>query len=318
MTMRVVCPDGDPQYQDAVEEAASHLTAAGHSFTWHEESPPTMDEWMTRAGDADGLLLLLDLPAKVLQGLDRLKVISWTGTGVRRFVDVPLAASRGVTVCNVPSYGANAVAEHALALMLAASRGVVSGDRMIRRGEWSQVGGRELYRAHLGVIGAGPVGQRMLELGHALGMTTSAWTQQPDAERARRLGTQFVALPELMSHSDFVSVHVAHTKDTEGLVSAEMLSLLQPHAVLVNTARGEVIDQEALRDLLDRNAIAGAGIDVFSPEPPSPQDPLIRCERAVLTPHVAYNTPTATAELFRLAIENLLQYAAGAPINVVN
>jgi phosphoglycerate dehydrogenase-like enzyme len=300
-----------------IQAAVTPLTKAGHSFEWHAGSPPTMEEWMTRAGGADGLLLLLDLPSRVMCGLDRLRVISWTGSGVRRFVDVGLATSRGITVCNVPSYGANAVAEHALALLLAAARGVAMGDRMIRSGEWAQPGGRELRGARLGIIGVGPVGQRMLELGQALGMSTCAWTRRPDPLRAANLQTAFVPLEELMATSDFVSVHVAHTSETEGLLSAELLAKLQPHAVLVNTARGEIVNQEALTDLLDRAAIAGVGIDVFSPEPPSPQDPLIGCERAVLTPHVGYNTPTATAELFRLAVDNLLRFADGSPLNVV-
>jgi phosphoglycerate dehydrogenase-like enzyme len=315
--MDFVCPDGDPQYRSLIEAAVAPLLAAGHSFAWHEGSPQTREEWAARAGGADGLLLLLDLPSSVLQTLGRLRVVSWTGTGVGRFVDVPLATSRGVTVCNVPSYGANAVAEHALALMLAAARGLPTGDRLVRSGTWEQPSGRELRGTQLGVIGVGPTGQRMLELGRALGMSTVAWTRHPDPERAQRLGTTFVPLPDLVSTSDFVSVHLAHTPNTEELLSAGVLSLFQPHAVIVNTSRGEIIDQAALADLLNDERLAGAGIDVFAPEPPPLNDPLLHCERAVLTPHVAYNTPTATAELFRLAATNLLRFAEGSPVNVV-
>jgi len=315
--MHVACPDGDPAYRDAVEAAVAPLLSAGHTFAWHEGAPEGPDAWRERAGDADGLFLLLHLPNDALAALERLRVVSWAGTGVARFVDLDAAAARGVAVCNVPSYGANAVAEHALALMLAAARGVALGDRLIRSGGWAQRTGRELRGSRLGVVGAGPIGRRMLELGRALGMETLAWTRTPSDERAAELGTTFVALDELLARSDVVSVHVAHTPATEGLLSAELLAALPPHAIVVNTSRGELIDQRALARLLEEGRLLGAGLDVFEREPPDADDPLLTCERAVLTPHVGYDTPNATAELFRVTAENLLRFADGAPVNVV-
>jgi phosphoglycerate dehydrogenase-like enzyme len=312
-----VCPDGDPQYRGTIEAAVVPLLADAHTFAWYEGTPTSVNQWRDRCQEADGLLLLLHLPGDAMRALERLRVVSWTGTGVGRYVDVPLAAQLGVTVCNVPSYGANAIAEHALGLMLAAARGIGRGDRLIRAGGWAQHGGPELRGAQLGVVGVGPIGQRMVEIGQALGMATVAWTNRPTPERARELNTTFVPLPELMQTSDFVSVHVAHTAETEGLLSREMLALLPAHAVLVNTARGEVIDQQALIELLDSGRIAGAGLDVFTPEPPAPGDSVLACDRAVLTPHVAYDTPASTAELFRRAADNLHRFAQGAPANVV-
>jgi len=315
--MHIACPDGDPQYRAGVEAAVAPLLDAGHTFAWHEGAPADVAGWRERAGDADALFLLLHLPADALAALDRLRIVSWAGTGVARFVPLDEAAARGVTVCNVPSYGANAVAEHALALMLAAARGVARGDRLIRGGGWAQHSGRELRGSRLGVVGVGPIGRRMIELGRALGMETVAWTRSPSPQRAAELGTRLVSLEELMATCDVVSVHVAHTPETEGLLSAGLLASLAPHAIVVNTSRGEVIDQRALTQLLDEGRLHGAGLDVFDPEPPPAGDPLLACERAVLTPHVGYDTPTATEELFRITAENVLRFAAGDPVNVV-
>jgi phosphoglycerate dehydrogenase-like enzyme len=315
--MHFVCPDGDPQYRDTIEAAVAPLLDAGHTFTWYDGIPTSVDEWRDRCQAAGGMLLLLHLPGEAMRALEHLRVVSWAGTGVGRYVDVPLATQLGLTVCNVPSYGANAIAEHALGLMLAAARGIGRGDRLIRAGGWAQHGGRELRGAQLGVVGVGPIGRRMLEIGQALGMVTVAWTNKPSPDRAQELSTTFMGLHELMRTSDFVSVHVAHTDETEGLLSRKMLALLPPHAVLVNTARGEVLDQQALIELLESGRLAGAGLDVFSPEPPAPGDSVLACERAVLTPHIAYDTPSSTAELFRRAADNLLLFAQGTPANVV-
>jgi phosphoglycerate dehydrogenase-like enzyme len=125
-----------------------------------------------------------------------------------------------------------------------------------------------------------------------------------------------VELEELFASSDVVSVHVAGIPETEGLVGAELLSLLRPDAILVNTARGSVIDEEALARLLDEGRLFGAGVDVFSNEPPAPGHPLLRSGRTVLTPHVAYHTPEASQELLRVCVENLLAFARGTPQNV--
>jgi phosphoglycerate dehydrogenase-like enzyme len=315
--MHFVCPDGDPQYRNRVESAVQPLRDAGHTFDWHDGIPSGLEDWEERCRGAAGLLLLLSIPRTALRALDDLRLISWAGTGVGRFVDVPLASKLGVTVCNVPSYGANAIAEHALALMMAASRRIVHGDRLVRGGQWVQYGGAELRGAQLGVVGAGPIGRRMLEIGCALGMSTVAWTRSPSAERAAALKTRFVPLDELLRTSDYVSVHVAHTAETANLLSRTKLELLPHHAVLVNTARGEVIDQAALVEMLSTGRLGGAGWDVLSPEPPSEAEPILRCDAVTLTPHVAYDTPMATAELFRRAADNLLQYAQGTPTNVV-
>jgi phosphoglycerate dehydrogenase-like enzyme len=316
--MHFVCADGNPNHEEYIHSAAHSLRSAGHTFDWHAGPVETIGEWQSRIGGADGILLLLRLPEEALRRCQRLRVISFAGSGVHRYVDVRAAQQRDVLVCNVPAYGSNAVAEHALALMLAAARGITAGDYLVRQGQWQQSEAVELLGATLGVIGAGPIGTRMLALGRALGMRTLAWTRFPSPDRARACGTEFVPLEQLMSESDFVSLHLAHTKETENIISKERLMLLKRGAILVNTARAELIDMPALTKLLATGHLRGAGIDVFLQEPPPHDDSILRVKSAVLSPHQAYETATANAELYRIAVQNLESFASGTPRNVVS
>lgn len=314
--MRFVCADGEPQYR----EHARAADLGDNELAWFEGRPPSREVWRERLRDAGGLLLLWGLPAGVLTESPHVRVVSFAGTGAGSYVDLAEARRLGVTVCNVPSYGANAVAEHALALAFAVARSIPRGDALVRSGAWrpGAYGGLELRGRRLGVVGAGPTGARVVELGLALGMEPVAWTRTPTPERAAALGARFVPLEELFAESDVVSLHLAHTPETERIVDRRLLSLLRPHAILVNTARGQLVDGEALVELLETGAFHGAGVDAFEHEPLSADDPLARCDRVVLTPHVAFNTPDAAAELIRLCVDNLVAFAAGQPRNVVD
>jgi phosphoglycerate dehydrogenase-like enzyme len=309
--MHFVCPDGEPQYRDQVaRHVATYLEAAGHSFTYFDNRPADDDEFVDRLEGADGALVLFTVPNDVLKRAEKLKIISWHGTGVRQFIDVDFAAAQGVTVCNVREYGANAVAEHTLALALAVARNIGIGDRLMRANGWEQQEGIELTGRTIGVVGAGPIAQRVMELARVFGMNVLAWTRTPTAERAARLG-------ELFSRADVVTINVAHTPETEGLVDQHLLGSLKSDAILVNTARAEIVDNKALAELVAQHRIFGAAVDVFADEPPADDDPLLGHERVVLSPHVGYYTGPANDELFRVAIANLSQYAAGEPTNTV-
>jgi phosphoglycerate dehydrogenase-like enzyme len=315
--MRFVCADGEEQYRDAiVGECSRRLREAGHELVWFDAPLDDVDDWVRRAEGADGILLIWSLPSGTLARCPSIRVVSFTGTGVQRYVDMEEAAAHGVLVCNVPSYAANAVAEHTFALIFAASRRIAAGDRLLRAGQWQQAQGLELRGRRLGVVGAGPIAARVIEIGKALGMKPAFWTRAPCPEREKRLGARFVELRELFTTSDVVSINLAHTRETEGLVGEELLRLLPQHAVVVNTARAEIVDNCALARLLDAGAIFGVGLDVFDPEPPPPESPLLRSDRVVVSPHVANQTPEALIELFDAAIENLLAFAGGTPRNV--
>jgi D-3-phosphoglycerate dehydrogenase len=315
--VRLVCPDGEPQYRRLLDpKQLERLEADGHELAWFDRVPDTVAGWIERLRDAEGVLLLWRLPPGVLRASPSVRVVSFVGTGVETYVDLEEARAAGVTVCNVPRYGANAVAEHALALILAVARRVRDGDHAVRGGAWEQTEGLELRGRRLGVVGAGPIGARMIELGKALGMNVVCWTRRPSPERAQALGAPLVRLEKLFASSDVVSLHLARSAETEGIIGRSLLGLLQPHAILVNTARGALLDERALAELLEGGAIWGAGLDVLGVEPPPDDHPLLASPRTVVTPHVAFHTEQASRELLRESLENLLAFARGAPRNV--
>jgi len=314
--MRFVCVDGEEQFESVLDREP--LRGTGHELIWHDGQPGDLEEWRRRLEGADGVMLMWGMPEGVLSASPSVKVVSFAGSGAGSYVPMAEARQAGVTVCNVPSYGANAIAEHALALAFALARQVLDGDRLVRAGEWGPgaLGGVELTGRRLGVVGLGPIGTRMVQLGKALSMDTVAWTQSASKEREWQLGAPLVSLDELFSTSDVVSLHVAHRPETEGMVDARLLGLMKPHALLVNTARAQLVDTGALVDALTEGRIAGAAIDAFEEEPLPDGHPFLTAPRLLLTPHVAFNTPEASAELVRLTLDNLLAYAAGTPRNV--
>ena len=314
--MRFVCADGDAQSRALLD--AAPVDAAGHELVWFDGRPTDEDEWLRRLDDADGVMLMWDLPPGVLTAAESVRIVSFAGSGAGSYVPIAEADRRGVLVCNVPSYGTNAVAEHAFALAFALGRKLCEGDRLVRSGRWrpGALAGLELARRRLGVVGAGPVGARAVAIGRALEMSVAAWTRSPSRAREAELGAPFVTLEELFAESDLVSLHLAHRPETERLVDERLLGFMQPHALLVNTARSQLVDTNALVSALAGGRIGGAAIDAFEQEPLPADHPLLGAPNLLLTPHVGFNTPEATTELLRLTLENLLAFAAGRPQNV--
>jgi phosphoglycerate dehydrogenase-like enzyme len=315
--MRFVCPDGEPQYRPLLDrELLAQLEADGHELVWHDAAPETPEEWSERIRGADGMLVLWRVPPGVIRATPTLRVISFVGTGVEMYLEIDEVRAGGITLSNVPSYGSNAIAEHAVALLFAVARRITERDQAVRAGSWAQDEALELRGRRLGVVGAGPIGTRMIELGQALGMTVVCWTRTRTPERERELGVPLVELDELFSTSDVVSLHLAVTPETEGIVDRRLLGLLPPHAIVINTARGALLDEHALAELLEAGKVGGAGVDVLGVEPPPPTHPLLNAPRVVITPHVAYHTAEASRELLRISLENLVAYARGEPQNV--
>lgn len=319
--MRTVCIDGEAQYRDIVlRDVAAPLEAAGHQFDWFEESFADVDATCARANGYDALYVIGDqgpVPAGLLRANPALKLVSFVGTGARRFVAMDEAAECGVTVTNVPDFASQSVAEHALALTFAVARRITEGDNLVREGRWEKNQGLKLAGRRLGVVGAGAIGSRMIGLGRGIGMDVVYWSRTADAARDERLGARRVELDELFATSDVVSLHVTHTEETDGLVSRTLLESMGDKAILVNTARAEIVDQAALHELLDRGAIFGAGIDVFLDEPPRTDSLPPAGSNVVLSAHVGFHTDEAD-DVFGLAGQNILAFAAGTPINVIN
>ena len=314
--MKFVCADGDEQGRALLD--AGPAEELGHEVVWYDGAPADRDEWLDRLDGADGLMLMWGVPRGVLSAVPSVRVISFAGSGAATYVPMDEAEEHGVTVCNVPSYGANAIAEHAFALAFALARRLREGDALVRTGDWrpGALDGLELAGHRLGVVGVGPIGARALAIGRALGMETIAWTRAPSEAREAELGTTFASLEELFATADVVSLHLAHRAETERLIGAQLLELMKPHALLVNTARAQLVDTDALIRVLEEGRIGGAAMDAFEHEPLPADHPLLSAPRLLASPHVAYNTRQAAAELIRLTLENLLAFAAGRPQNV--
>ncbi|MDB5570416.1 MAG: hydroxyacid dehydrogenase [Hyphomicrobiales bacterium] len=279
------------------------------------------------------------LSGAVLQQMPRLRLVATRSTGTDH-IDLEACRARGVTVCNVPNYGDNTVAEHTFALMLAVAHRLIEAVESTRRGDFASTGlrGFDLYGRRLGVIGAGRIGRRVIGIAKGFGMDVLAFDAQPDPRFAAQAGFRYVALNELLAQSDVVTLHVPATKATAGLIGARELALMKPDAVLINTARGDVVDVTALVRALQEKRLRGAGLDVL------PQEPLLRDEaeifrnedatrpdlksllashvllqmpNVVVTPHNAFNTQDAVQRIIATTMENIEAFADGRPQNVV-
>jgi phosphoglycerate dehydrogenase-like enzyme len=320
--MRIVCIDTEDQYREIVErDVAAPLRAQGHEFAWVDggrfDRPA---DAIASAAGFDALYVIGDqgpLPAGLLEQTPTLKLVSFVGTGARRFVDMAEAERAGVTVTNVPDFASQSVAEHAIALMFAGARRVVEGDGIVRSGGWAKHQGVKLAGERIGVIGAGAIGSRVIRLAKGLGMEPVYWSRTDDPERTAALGAEYVSLEELVATSRVVSVHVTHSPETDRLVNRQLLERLRSDAIFVNTARAEVVDSEALDEQLAAGRIFGAGIDVFAEEPPNTETLPSIGSNAVLTPHIGFHTDEAD-DVFRLAGENILAFASGRPTNVIH
>ena len=208
------------------------------------------------------------------------------------------------------------IAEHALALLLAAARRIPQLDASVRRGEWQRGQCVELRGKICGVVGLGAVGLEFARLAAALGMRVIGWTMHPRPIP----GVELVELDEVYRASDVISLHLRLSEQTRGLVAAPQIAAMKPGVLLINTARGAIVDEPALLDALSRGRIAGAGLDVFSSEPLPPGHPLTLLPNVVLTPHCAGNTPEALEAGLRMAVENIWSFirSSGAPTPATN
>lgn len=282
-----------------------------------ERPCPTEDDLLEHARDADGILTL-DEPfgARVIAALDRCRVISRFGIGVDR-IDVDAATAKGIVVANVPDYCVDEVSDHALALLLALSRRVVALDRAVRAGTWDTPGVagrvRRLRGQTLGVVGFGRLGRRLAEKARALGLELLAYDPLVPAGQVRAAGVGPVELGALLERSDWISLHVPLTPQTQHLIGAAELARMRPGAVLLNTARGGLVDQAALVAALRDGGLGGAGLDVLEREPPPAGDPLLGLDNVIVTSHAAFYSEEALAEQRLRAVENVARVLTGRP-----
>ena len=307
-TTLIVVPDAENE-DDAVHlrRLFESQAPAGVTLRVHVGEPATPAAWRGLVADADALIINWKLPDDALAHAQQLRVISFLGTGAADHLDLAQAERRGIDVRTVSGYSNDAVAEHTLGLLLALARGTSARDRELRRGEWRPQTGMQLSGKRLGLLGYGGIGQRVAELGTAFGMDVIAWTRSGRVDGPARVAE----LAEVLRTSDVVSLHLALTPETTGFLGAEALAQLRPGALLVNTARGALVDERALVDALDAGVRGGYATDVFAVEPARPGSPIIAHPRVVATPHIGYATADAEAELLRRGVENALAGLAG-------
>ncbi|MCG6922722.1 MAG: D-glycerate dehydrogenase [Acidobacteria bacterium] len=282
--------------------------------------------WDALSGDASeraevtGILSYSHTPVgdAELDLLPRLAVVSNYGVGVDH-IDVAAVTARGIPVGNTPGVVDGATADLAMALLLAVARNVVIGDAFARGPAYRDVDpgrmlGRDVFGRTLGVVGLGRIGREVARRARGFGMTVLYSQRRRDAAAESVLGVRHATLPALLSESDFVTLHVPLTPQTRGLIGEEELYSMRKTAFLVNTARGAVVDQDALLRALEEKRIAGAAIDVTDPEPLPRDHPLLRLENLVITPHLGTGTVQTRERMARMARENLLAGLAGRPL----
>ena len=285
----------------------------------YDSRPRTDEEKVDRAREATIILNsrgIVGWPRSVLEQLPNLKMIACCAIGFD-CVDIPAAKSQGIVVSNVPGRTASIVAEHALALLFGAARRLAFMTAEMKQGRWPGIHLFALSGKRLGVIGTGNIGCEMIRLAQAVGLEVVAWSYHPSEEKAERLGFEYVALPELLATSDAISVHVRLTDDSRGLLDAEAFAGMKPGALLVNTARGAIVESAALIDALESGRLGGAALDVFDAEPLPADDPLLACPHVVLTPHAADQLPEGMEALSGGAVDNIVAFLDGHPQNVV-
>jgi glyoxylate reductase len=278
---------------------------------WDGELPPPREVLLREAAAADGLLCLLTdrIDAKLMEGAPRLRVISNLAVGYDN-IDVEEASRRAILVTNTPGVLTKTTADFAFALLLAAARRVVEADRYTRQGRWKTWGpqvllGQDVHESTLGIVGLGGVGLEVAKRGRGFGMRVLYHdaTRRPKEERRYRLA--YVDMDQLLRESDFISLHVPLTEETHHLIGEPDLSMMKPTAVLVNTARGGVVDPRALYRFLKERRIAAAALDVTDPEPIAPNDPLLELENVIIAPHIASASTATRQRMAQIAVDNL-------------
>jgi len=291
---------------------------ASQVTVWKETQPEQM---LARVqGFAVVVTKEIPVPGELIRAFpDSVKLICEAGTGYNN-IDLAAAKERGITVCNVPGYSTDRVAETALLLLLSLASSMTAQQRMLARGDRRNFTERllvphiELAGKTLGVVGAGSIGMAVIRAAQALGMQTVATAHHPRADAG---GVRYLPLDELLRESDVVSLHCPLTPETRHMIGAPELALMKPTAFLINTARGALIDEPALVAALQSGALAGAGLDVQEHEPPADDSPLYTLENVVLTPHMGWKGLETRRRLVSLVAANICAFCAGAPVNVI-
>jgi D-3-phosphoglycerate dehydrogenase len=295
LAKRAIFPDCPPDLAASITPA---LQARVPGVEIRIGDPPSLDETAALLrGCKAAMLYAVYVSEELLAACPELESVTYLSTGIETHTDLAAVERRGLSLRRMPSYADRAVAEHATALMFDAARQVARMDKELRDGTWKQVMGLELGGRTLGVVGLGGIGREMVRIGHGLGMRVLAWTRSgvPDD-----LPCEACELDELLAKSDVVSLHLALRPETRGLIDAAQLGRMKPGAILINTARSQIVEADSLVAALKRGHIGHAGLDVFDTEPLPQGDPLFALPNVTLTTHAAWYTREAGDRLMEL------------------
>ncbi|MEE2659795.1 MAG: 2-hydroxyacid dehydrogenase [Candidatus Latescibacterota bacterium] len=316
--VKILVPGDDPP-QIAGSPALERLQPYG-DVTLHEGRPASKEEQIDQARDfhvvinSRGSVTWRESELRELASNLRMITTCSIGTDM---IDLEVARELGITVSNQPGRTAPVVAEHMFGLLFTVAKRAAFQTAEVRQNRWTRRMNLSVQGKTLGIVGTGNIGAEMARLGRCLGMEVLAWTFNPSLERARDLGVTYVELDELLERSDYVSLHVALSDETRHLISAGQLACMRADAVLLNGARGGVVDLDALATALAAGRLAGAGLDVFPDEPFEENHPIKRCEQVVMTPHAADQTPEGVELLNQGAVDNVIAFLEGRPQNNV-
>lgn len=292
-------------------------------YTVYDRTRP--EDVIERAKGAEILIVNKTVITKeILDSLSpELKYIGLQSTGYN-VVDCDYARHLGITVCNIPAYSTNAVAQLVFAFILQITNEVTLHSTAVKKGEWCDCPDfcfwkkplTELDGKTIGIVGFGSIGQRVAAIAEAFGMNVIAYNPRPKNKGS--LKVRFASIDELLSQSDIVTFHCPLTPETEGLINKENISKMKKSAILINTSRGPVVDEQALADALNNDELQAAGLDVLKVEPASKNNPLLTAKNCYITPHIAWAAKETRARLLKILEDNIVAYLNGNPQNVVN
>lgn len=299
---------------ELLTELARPLLEAGHTFVNYDTRTNDPQEMIRRAEGCEAVMIANNpLPGQVIHSLPELKYINVAFTGIDH-VDVEACRECGVSISNAAGYSDQSVAEMVIGMTICLLRSFGAGDTAVRSSRTSAgLMGGEIAGKTVGIIGTGHIGMMTAKLFTAFGAHVIAYsrTERPEA---LNIGIRYVDLDTLMHDSDIISIHVPNNAATRGLIGTHEISLMKPTALLVNCARGPIVNSAALSEALNADRIAGAAIDVYNMEPPIPADePLLSAKHTLLTPHVAFLTREAMIRRAHIVFDNMIAYASGKP-----
>ncbi|MDO8683767.1 MAG: D-glycerate dehydrogenase [Armatimonadota bacterium] len=302
------------------EEGIAVLERMAEVTIWTDELPPPHEILLREVMRSDGLLCMLTdkIDIDVMDAGPNLKVISNYAVGVDN-IDVQAATDRGIAVGNTPGVLTETTADLAFALLLATARRIVEADKYLRACGWRAWGptlflGQDAHNATLGIVGMGRIGREMARRAKGFSMPILYTNPSPSPEVEEEFGAKRVSLDDLLRQSDFVSIHTPLTPETRHLISEREFDLMKPTAILINTARGPIVDQKALYQALSNGKIAGAGLDVFEEEPVDCGDPLLALDNVVAVPHIGSASVATRTKMAVMAAENIIAGLKSEPL----